>query len=144
MIGLDTSFLVAFEIREHPRHVGAVEFARRRTEEGFGVAPQVLAEFIHVVTDARRLERPLGVDEAVRRARRWWLAKEVVQLLPTARSTLLFLEWMERFGLGRKRILDTQLAALYRSHGVTSVATTNARDFALFPVMAPIVIPQDR
>ncbi len=28
------------------------------------IAPQVLAEFIHIVTDARRFTKPLSMDEA--------------------------------------------------------------------------------
>jgi hypothetical protein len=42
---------------------------------------------------------------------------------------------MERFRLGRKRILDTALAATVEMAGVSRLATLNARDFALFPFL---------
>jgi predicted nucleic acid-binding protein len=34
--------------------------------------------------------------------------------------------------LGRNRILDTLLAATYKTAGIGSVLTTNARDFSVF------------
>ncbi|MFP4426619.1 MAG: type II toxin-antitoxin system VapC family toxin [Spirochaetaceae bacterium] len=142
MIGADTSFLVAFEIREHRLHKAAVAFAHNRKEEGFALAPQVLAEFIHVVTDSRRLESPLEMSEALDRAEAWWEGREVTQLFPASQGTRRFLDWMKEFGLGRKRILDTQLAALYHSNGVTAIVTTDARDFARFPEMAPILLQE--
>lgn len=39
---------------------------------------------------------------------------------------------MEEFRLGRKRILDTYLAATYHEKGIRRIATGNAADFALF------------
>jgi hypothetical protein len=44
----------------------------------------------------------------------------------------LFLTWIGQFGLGRKRLLDTMLAATYRMAGIDSLLTTNAGDFTVF------------
>jgi hypothetical protein len=46
------------------------------------LAPQVLMEFAHVVTDPRRFSRPLEMSEALVRADMWWRAREVVQVFP--------------------------------------------------------------
>lgn len=35
-------------------------------------------------------------------------------------------------GFGRKRVLDTMMAATYRSAGITSILTLNGADFAVF------------
>jgi hypothetical protein len=42
----------------------------RLLEEGhkLAVAPQMLAEFVHVVTDSKRLKDPLSMEEALARA----------------------------------------------------------------------------
>lgn len=82
MIGVDTSFIVAFEIKEHRLHRAARSFADNRAEEVFALAPQVLAEFIHVVTDVRRFEHALPMREAIECATAWWEATEVAQLFP--------------------------------------------------------------
>jgi predicted nucleic acid-binding protein len=54
--GFDTGFLVAFEVTDHPHHAAARARIRVCHSNGddFALAPQVLAEFIHVVTDQRR------------------------------------------------------------------------------------------
>jgi len=40
---------------------------------------------------------------------------------------------MESFKLGRKRILDTMLAATYLSQGIHHLITGNPSDFRIFP-----------
>ena len=50
--GFDTSFLVAAEAAEHAEHVAARARLKtmRQSCDTFALTPQVLAEFIHVVT----------------------------------------------------------------------------------------------
>ncbi|MCI0744763.1 MAG: hypothetical protein L0Y58_05080 [Verrucomicrobia subdivision 3 bacterium] len=93
---------------------------------------QVLAEFTHLVTDPRRFQRPLTLDEAVAKASFWWEAAEVRHVFATTESTKLFLDWMKRYRLGRKRILDTQLAATLWTAGVRRLLTSNPADFQVF------------
>lgn len=139
--GLDTTFLVQAEVREHPGHEAARGMLVRSIEEGLAlaIAPQVLCEFIHIVTDERRFEKPLPMNNAIDRATAWWEAKETVQVFPNAETMRLFSAWMTRFALGRKRILDTLLAATYLSNDISSVMTSNLRDFHIFEVFEVIV-----
>lgn len=135
MIGVDTTFLVQLELVELPAHKTAHELLQREIlspQVPLALAPQVLAEFIHVVTDPRRFQRPLTAAEAISKARFWWEAAEVQHVVPTGESTVLFLDWMQRHQLGRKRILDTQLAAVLWSAGVRTVLTSNPADFQAF------------
>jgi predicted nucleic acid-binding protein len=135
MIGADTTFLVQLELSELPAHHAAHELLQReilQPQVPLALAPQVLAEFIHVVTDPRRFQKPLTADEAVAAARFWWNASEVQHVFPTSESTALFLDWMQRHQLGRKRILDTQLAAILWAAGARQVLTANPADFELF------------
>lgn len=71
--GMDTGFLVAAELVEHPDHVATRATLSRLLEGGDRVAltPQVLIEFIHVVTDSRRFAHPLGISGARHIARKW-------------------------------------------------------------------------
>jgi predicted nucleic acid-binding protein len=132
--GLDTSFLVAVEVASHADHASARSRFQKllKAKDAFALAPQILAEFIHVVTDPRRFSAPLTVERAVERADVWWNAAEVVHVLPTAESTVLFLGWLEDHRLGRKRLLDTMLASTFRAGGVTSILTLNRDNFAVF------------
>ncbi len=137
MLAADTTFLVELDLLEHPNHVRAHERLRREildSGQPLVIAPQVLAEFVHIVTDPRRFTHPLSIDGALERAAFWWNAAEVRQAFPTAESTRLFLEWMGTHRLGRKRLLDTQLAATLWTAGVRRIATSNPADFAAFGV----------
>ncbi len=132
--GLDTTFLVQVAVSQHPGHAAARSLLDRLLTSGdtFALAPQVLAEFVHVTTDEKRFEHPLTSQRALDCALAWWNAAEVVQIFPGAEATRLFFLWMKQHRLGRKRILDTQLAATYYHAGVRSILSTNARDYRVF------------
>lgn len=141
-IGIDTAFLVETSILEHPGHAAARETLDRHLADGdvFVMAPQVVAELVHVITDAHRFARPLDMPAALETARGWWNGRETERISPTPDSLTRFWEWMDRFDLGRKRILDTMLAATYFSHGIRTILSTNARDYSVFGCFE-IIIP---
>lgn len=142
--GADTSFLVAVEIVEHAHHADALRLLGELLVRGdrVAIAPQVLAEFVHVVTDARRFQQPFSMETALDKSERWWNAAETDQVLPTDAVVAHFHDWMRRHQLGRKRVLDTLLAATYRAAGVTSLLALNTDDFAVFGEFAfvPLVL----
>lgn len=133
-IGIDTSFLVAVEATVHEQGFASRELLDRFGRDGelLAIHPDVLSEFMYVMTDPKRLSDPMSVAEAIRRAEFWWFAKDVMQVLPTAVSTVLSFDWMKQHRLGRKRLRDTMLAASYLSAGVTRIVTLNAKDFEVF------------
>jgi predicted nucleic acid-binding protein len=132
--GLDTSFLVAVAVAEHPDHAGCrVRLADLQAQgDRFGLTSQVLAEFVHVVSDARRFTSPLSMADAITEAGKWWRASEVDTVPPDDAAVRWFLQAMIQHNLGRKRVLDTMLAATYRTAGITSILTLNSKDFAVF------------
>jgi predicted nucleic acid-binding protein len=138
--GLDTGFLVAAEVSEHAQHVAARDTLARLLAAGdlIGIAPQVLAEFIHIVTDPRRFANPLDITAARNLAEQWWTAREVQRVVPDDAATRQFLVWLQQFSLGRKRLLDTLLTATYQGAGILSLLTTNAADFTIFGVFSCI------
>ena len=138
--GLDTGFLVAAVVREHAAHADARVTLSQVLSAGdfIAIAPQVLAEFIHVVTDPRRFTQPLDMNAASQVAEQWWTSSDVVQAFPDAGAVRHFLIWMQQFSLGRKRLLDTLLAATYREAGIQSLLTTNQSDFLVFGVFTCI------
>jgi len=135
--GIDTTFLVQVEIREVPGHEAAriwLNEALARHPQPLALAPQVLTEFVHVVTDPRRFASPLSMEDALEKAQGWWEASEVKPVYPSLDSTRLGLLWLRQHRLGRKRLLDTQLAATYYAAGVASLLTLNISDFEVFSV----------
>jgi len=132
--GIDTSFLVAAEVVSHQNHAGSRSQLERyiKAKDQFALVPQVLAEFIHVVSDPKRFAAPLTTAQAVDRSKAWWNAAEIIQIFPSPESTMLFFAWLEEYNPGRKRLLDTMLASTWRAEGITSILTLNRDDFSLF------------
>jgi predicted nucleic acid-binding protein len=138
--GIDTTFLVEISVREAPGHESArawLDQTLAGNPRPLALAAQVLTEFVHVVTDPRRFASPLTMDAALAQAQLWWEAAEVRPVYPTRDSTRLTLQWMKQHRLGRKRLLDTQLAATYYSAGITHMLTLNIADFGVFGVFKP-------
>ncbi|MGD9583927.1 MAG: type II toxin-antitoxin system VapC family toxin [Lysobacterales bacterium] len=137
MIGADTSFLIGLAVREHPSHAACWALFEREIlgqPGSLAIAPQVLAEFAHVVTDPRRFERPLDMAAALDLCEQWWSAAECRPVSVDAEVGIQFLAWMREHRLGRKRLLDTLLAACYHRAGVARIATSDWRDFARYEV----------
>lgn len=132
--GLDTGFLVAAEVTEHPLHVAArAKLASLITanNDQVAIAPQVLTEYLHIVTDGRRFVTPFDMSSALNTIERIWIARETVRVYPSDSANRLFLQWLRQHSLGRKRLLDTLLAATYWEAGISSILTTNSADFAV-------------
>ena len=112
--GIDTGFLVAVEVVEHPRHAPAQAKIASLVSAGdeFALAPQVLAEFIHVVTDPRRFSQPLNMEAARDLAQKWWTAKEVTKIFPGDTAVELFLSWHRKHGWVRDRIVTLVQTAI--------------------------------
>ena len=107
MHGLDTGFLVAAEVTEHADHANARATLARLLGAGavLAIAPQVLAEFIHIVTDLRRFTHPLDMAAARRLAEQWWTASDIVRVFPDAGATQQFLDWLAQHSLGREALV---------------------------------------
>lgn len=133
-VGIDTDFVVRLSIAAHPGRDAAVDLRDRHLGAGdhFVLAPQVITEFVHVVTDARRFTKPLSMTKALAAAKDWCDADDVVPLFPNTDSMSRFFELMKKHKLGRKRVLDTALAATLIAAKVKHLITGNAADYSVF------------
>ncbi|HEX3718897.1 MAG TPA: PIN domain-containing protein [Verrucomicrobiae bacterium] len=135
MIGLDCNILVQLAFADHPANAKTLSIVQTETAQGTKlVFPSlILDEFLHVATDARRFAPPLTMTEALDWVENFLKNPMVSLLEPTKASTDQTLLWMRQFNLGRKRILDTHLAAVLHTAGVLLLMTSNPADFAIFP-----------
>ncbi len=133
-LGLDTDVVVNWAMSGAEHHDAARALLRREIQAGNTIActPQVFFEFIHVVTDERRFERPMPMSLALDTARDFWDGPETIRVLPGPRVLHRTLELLGTLQLGRKRILDTALAVTLDEAGVKRLATFNGRDFEPF------------
>jgi hypothetical protein len=80
------------------------------------------------------------MNAARRVAEQWWTANDVVQTFPDSGAVRQFLAWLQQFSLGRKRLLDTLLAATYQQAGIRSLLTTNQSDFLVYGVFTCVAL----
>ena len=135
MIGIDTTFLIDLEISDSPRHQGALKLFNKWQKEKHSVLAiynHTFLEFQHVVTDSKRFNSPLTMEEAVERT--WfWIDQERIKIItPTETSLKRALLWSSMYKLGRKRIQDTHMAAAFAEAGVSELWTANPSDFEIF------------
>jgi predicted nucleic acid-binding protein len=140
MIGIDTSFLIALQNADHRLHFPAQKAVEEHRGEGFAIAPQVVSEFVHVVTDPNRFPAPATMMAALGAAMAWWDSKEAQLVVPDKDALQLFNDWMRELLLGRKQVLDTLLAATYKCAGISLIASTNFRDFGRYPGIHPLTL----
>ena len=141
ILALDTDALVHWQMagtEHHDKTRSFIEKAVRTDGVRLGLTAQVLHEFLHVTTDQRRFPRPMTMMHATRRVRELWSAPECERLLPGAEAVSRTLVLLEKYHLGRKRILDTALAATLEFAKVSRLVTLNRRDFEVFPFLEVI------
>lgn len=143
--GFDTSLQVAHQVACHADHAGARQRVceRRNAGEGFAIAGQVVTEFVHVVTDAKRSTALLTMEQALERAHAWWDSPDVERVEPDDGAVKWFLDAMAKHQLGGKRVLDAMPAGTYRSAGIMSLLTLNATDFEVFGEFACLGVVRD-
>ena len=73
MTGIDANVLVALAAQSHPSHSQAVTVFERElaADEEFVLSLSVAAEFLHAVTDPRRLTPALEMTDAIRWLQEW-------------------------------------------------------------------------
>ena len=134
--GIDTNILVYLAASDVPQHVKSrraiEEFLSQSKENRIAVTDDVLFEFVHVVTDPRRLKNPMRMAAALDWAEAFWSGEETAPLLPSPMTFTRILELFRTHGLSRKRIRDTLLAAVLEENGVRELLTANVPDFQTF------------
>jgi predicted nucleic acid-binding protein len=144
ILGIDTDVLVSWLVIGSPRHAEAKKFLETEVgDRGVSLAltPLVVHEFLHVVTDPKRFEKPLSMDDALQRIWRIWNAEEVVRITPSPEVLPRTLKLLSDLRLGRKRILDTSLAVTLELAGVRRLATFNPGDFKIFEFLEVVTAP---
>lgn len=134
MTGIDTTFLIDLEIKESPRHERAVEIFNKWREEKNSflvIYSNVFNEFLHVITDAKRFVNPVPMEIAIERCWYWIDHQRVKVVYSSDDSLKRQLLWMSMHELGRKRINDTTMAAVYAQEGVSKIITANPADFEI-------------
>lgn len=142
MILLDANVLVYAVNADSPHH-GASRAVVDASMDGRApgvLVPQVLLEFFAVVTNPRRVGRPLDSLRA------WQQVVALRSALPPLHPGPQALSELDRLVQARRpvggRIFDAHLVAQMRAHGIARICTYNVPDFAAFAGVAALT-PED-
>jgi predicted nucleic acid-binding protein len=133
--GVDTNVLIYAHISESPQHEAVRSHLLGQLaldDVTLIVTPNILHEFLHIVTDARRFDPPVSMKDALAVARGYLDRANVECLSVDELSLVSALDLLERHQLGRNRIADTLFAASLLNHGVRELITCNTTDFKVF------------
>jgi predicted nucleic acid-binding protein len=144
ILGIDTDVLVHWAMAGASEHAAVRRFLADQVRVHgvqLGLTAQVAFEFLHVVTDARRFEHPMAMPQAQAIVDTWWAGPEVKQIVPAPSVVPRTLQLMRELRLGRKRILDTALAATLEAAGVRRITTLNGGDYEAFDFLTVVSPP---
>lgn len=139
--GVDSNVLVYRQFSDLPQSASVDAFFEDHIYNGrnfIALTPTVLFEFLHIVSDKRRFERPLTFAQALDRGEQIWHGKEVVRLELTETTVTATIDLLREYRLGRNRILDTALAATLLNNNISHLLTANVDDFTVFPFLKVI------
>jgi toxin-antitoxin system PIN domain toxin len=105
--------------------------AAMSSTETIGLPAAVTVGFVRITTNARIMNAPVPVDQAIDAVRTWLARPNVTVPSPGPRHYDLIEELLLATGIGGNLVADAHLAALAIEHGATLVSYD--RDFARFP-----------
>jgi len=145
MFALDTNLLIYAHNTGSIFHEKAAEFvksiAAEKDKNGshvVGIAPQVFAEFINVIT-RQTIEKPLSLADAILAAEKY-LKAGIPVIHPQRTQMQTFFE-LAKTATTRKKTFDLFLAATLKDNiieGIYTVNTDDFKDFTFLKVVNPL------
>lgn len=96
------------------------------------MAPQILYEFFAVVTNPKRVERPLQPDEALDICLDFWECREIEKVKPTSKAPMEVFRLAAKLRLSGGKIFDCLLAVTAKENGVDTIYTENVDHFKAY------------
>ncbi len=131
---LDANILIHAANGSSPVHETAKRLRDQAVEGALQacLTPQILWEFFSVVTNPRRIDRPLTRGSALKEVEAYVAAEHVALLVPQPSATRRALVLLAHSRVTGPRIFDLYLVATMLDHGVRRIYTEHVEDFRGF------------
>ena len=131
---LDTNILVYAADQTSPFHEAALTIREKglKGETLLCICPQVLNEFFAIVTDLRRVSRPLNQRDAMLEMDKYFHSRNILKIYPGPEIIDRMMDLLKRYEIAKQEIFDLQLVATMLSNDVTRLYTYNQEDFSKF------------
>jgi len=131
---LDTNILVHAHNKASPFQEIASDVVRKamRKEIEAYIAPQILYEFFAVVTNPKRIEHPLLLDEALDICLDLWECREIEKINPTLKAPKEVFYLVKKLKLSKGEVFDCLLAVTAKENGIEAIYTENIDHFKAY------------
>ena len=128
---LDTNILVHAYNKSSPHQQEAAKIIKKamQGETEACLAPQVLYELFAVVTNAKRVEKPMSTSEAADLCIDLWECNEIEKVNPSKVAPIEVFKLAKNLKLGKAKIFDCILAVTAKENDVETIYTENVADF---------------
>ena len=132
-VGVDTNILIYAHDRSSVFADKSVELLSRLRDGGrVAIASLSLLEFFAVMTDGRKIRRPLSPEEASDIIKDFLEADEFLILYDAEEVHKETIAHAATHRISRYRINDVQIAKTFEHHGISTIYTFNIKDFRQF------------
>lgn len=141
---IDANVLVyaVFPEDEHYAAARHIMDLAQEVDAGLCVVSQVLAEFYSTVTNARRVSRPLTIEQALDEVRKIQALPGMLLLGAPLSMVVRWHELARQHNIRGSDIFDTQLVATMLENGVRRIYTFDVDDFRIYPDMEVLAPPE--
>ena len=94
------------------------------------IADKSLYEFYAIITDPKRVEKPVSAKEAIQ-AINFIKSSHIKIIMPTLNSMNILIELLEKYNIEKQRIFDIVLAAMAIDNHIETILTRNDKDFSM-------------
>jgi perosamine synthetase len=136
---VDTNILVYAHNADSPFFPSARELIEQLIEQGgFTVTSLILFEFYAVITDGRKIEKPLAPKDALAIIRDL-VDSQRIGVLESFNAKKIG-EWLRTYGdsITRYQIYDANIAFSMQQEGLSKIYTLNTKDFKKFDFIDPV------
>ena len=132
---IDTNILVYAYNLDSPHHLKTYTFPKEEVISGNLKAClpyQSLYEFYSIVTNPRRVERPLESDKAREIIETYMKARNIPKIYPRKSNLRNVLDLLTNYLISGQEIFDVVFVATLIDNGVDGIITRNAKHFSMF------------
>ena len=136
---IDTNILVFATILQAPFHQQARSrlHSLRQTNTTLWISPQVIREYLAVITRPQTFSQPLSAADAARDARGLMRRFRLAEV--DAGVTLSLLQLLNTIQIGGKQVHDANIVATMQTHGIGQLLTHNVSDFARYSHLITVI-----
>jgi predicted nucleic acid-binding protein len=128
---LDTNILVHAYNKSSPNQKDAANIIRKAMQGEIEacLTPQILYELFAVVTNPKRVEKPLSSKEAADLCIDLWECNEIEKINPSIVAPTEVFKLSKTLKLSRAKIFDCILAVTAKENDIKTIYTENVDDF---------------